>query len=143
MRIQLKQSDIETALKAYIAAQGINVAGKEITITFSAIRKGGPAVAADLDIHDAPSIPAMQEAVVPVTPAVDPAPAATDPAPVLKAETPAGDALTELLTDPPAPAATLVDPEPETEYVAPANEPVDDAPQEAVVETKTTSLFGN
>lgn len=39
MRIQLKQNEIESALKGYIAKQGIGVAHKLITMNFTSGRK--------------------------------------------------------------------------------------------------------
>lgn len=78
MQIQLKQTEIIAALKQYIAGQGINLVGKEVTISFTAGRKEA-GVTADLVIEDV-SIPGFDDAaeetakpalaVVPVTPIV-------------------------------------------------------------------------
>ena len=78
MQIQLKQTEIIAALKQYITSQGINLVGKEVTISFTAGRKES-GVTADLVIEDT-GIPGFDEAaeetakpvlaVVPVTPIV-------------------------------------------------------------------------
>lgn len=52
MQINLKQVEIQAALKQYITAQGINLAGKEVEITFTAGRKEG-GLTADISIEDA------------------------------------------------------------------------------------------
>ena len=51
MQIQLKQTEIITALKGYIASQGINLAGKSVDITFTASR-GAAGIVADIEIND-------------------------------------------------------------------------------------------
>lgn len=51
MQIQLKQSEIVTALKQYIAAQGINLNGKVVDITFTASRSAA-GVVADITIDE-------------------------------------------------------------------------------------------
>ncbi len=62
MNVQLKQSEIIEALKQFIAKQGINLSGKEVTITFTAGRKES-GITADLVIEDA-GIPGYTEADV-------------------------------------------------------------------------------
>jgi hypothetical protein len=52
MQIQLKQNEIIVALKQYIESQGINLACKEVTISFTAGRKES-GIIADLGIEDA------------------------------------------------------------------------------------------
>jgi hypothetical protein len=52
MQIQLKQTEIIAALKQYITAQGINLAGKDVSISFTAGRKES-GITADLVIEDA------------------------------------------------------------------------------------------
>lgn len=52
MQIQLKQTEIVTALKQYIATQGISLAGKTVDISFTAGRKES-GVVADISIEDA------------------------------------------------------------------------------------------
>lgn len=59
MQIQLKQSEIITALKQYITSQGINLVNKEVTISFTAGRKEA-GVTADLSIEDS-SIPGFDD----------------------------------------------------------------------------------
>lgn len=52
MQISLKQSEIEAALKQYIVQQGINLAGKDVEIAFTAGRKE-TGLSADINIEDA------------------------------------------------------------------------------------------
>lgn len=92
MQIQLKQTEIITALKQYIHNQGINLTGKEVTITFTAGRKES-GVSADLTIEEA-SIPGFIESDEPsapvtlsVVPTIDPASSAEEPEPVAKTPT--------------------------------------------------------
>jgi len=56
MQIQLKQSEIEAALKGYIAQQGINLTNKSITYTFTAGRKDS-GISVELEIEDQPITP--------------------------------------------------------------------------------------
>lgn len=51
MQIQLKQPEIEQALKMFIAKQGINLTGKNISIEFTSGRKNN-GLTADLVIED-------------------------------------------------------------------------------------------
>ena len=51
MQIQLKQSEIVTALKQYIVKQGINLAGKTVDVAFTAGRNG-TGLSADISIED-------------------------------------------------------------------------------------------
>ena len=51
MQIQLKQTEIVIALKQYITQQGIDLTGKEVSITFTAGRKES-GISADLAIDD-------------------------------------------------------------------------------------------
>ena len=51
MQINLKQNEIELALKNYIAQQGISLYGKEIGITFTAGRKES-GISAELTIEE-------------------------------------------------------------------------------------------
>lgn len=92
MQIQLKQTEIVTALKQYIHNQGINLTGKEVTITFTAGRKES-GVSADLTIEEA-SIPGFIESdeapapvVLSVVPSVDSAASADQAEPVAKTPT--------------------------------------------------------
>lgn len=52
MLIQLRQSEIEDAVKMYVAAQGINLTGKKVDMNFTAGR-GSAGITVDLDIVDA------------------------------------------------------------------------------------------
>ena len=69
MQIQLKQTEIIAALKQYISGQGINLVGKEVTISFTAGRKEA-GVTADLVIDDAGipgfDVPVAEEPAKPV-----------------------------------------------------------------------------
>ena len=51
MQVTLKQSEIEVALKNYIQAMGINLAGKSIDVAFTAGRKEA-GISAELDINE-------------------------------------------------------------------------------------------
>lgn len=51
MQIQLKQPEIEAALKMYIASQGISLAGKTFSVSFTSGRKDN-GLSADLVIED-------------------------------------------------------------------------------------------
>lgn len=51
MQIQLKQAEIELALKGYIIAQGINLTGKTVAYAFTSGRKDN-GLTVDLDISD-------------------------------------------------------------------------------------------
>lgn len=67
MQIQLKQTEIIAALKQYISAQGINLVGKEVSISFTAGRKEA-GIIADLSIDDV-AIPGFSDADVAADPA--------------------------------------------------------------------------
>lgn len=55
MLIQIRQKEIETAIQMYIAAQGITLKGKSVSIAFTAGRRDSGLIA-DVDIVDtAPS----------------------------------------------------------------------------------------
>lgn len=56
MQIQLKQREIEQALKQYIIDQGISLRGKSITIGFTAGRKDG-GLTADINIDETDALP--------------------------------------------------------------------------------------
>lgn len=53
MQVQLKQSEIEAALKSYIAQQGINLTNKTVTCTFTAGRKDS-GISVELEIEEQP-----------------------------------------------------------------------------------------
>lgn len=55
MQVQLKQVEIEQALKQFVAQQGFALAGKQVEISFTAGRKDG-GLTADISIEDV-SIP--------------------------------------------------------------------------------------
>ncbi len=52
MQLQLKQSEIETAIKQYLNSTGISTGDKDVTINFRVLRKGKGAVA-DVSIEAA------------------------------------------------------------------------------------------
>ena len=64
MLIQLRQSEIEQALKRYIQDQGISLYGKTIEISFTSGRKDN-GVSADLDINEAEESQALPMLVSP------------------------------------------------------------------------------
>jgi len=51
MQIQLKQTEIIAALKQFITSQGIDLWGKEVTVTFTAGRKES-GISAEIDIEE-------------------------------------------------------------------------------------------
>lgn len=59
MQVQLKQTEIIAALKQFITSQGINLAGKDVNITFTAGRKEA-GIIADVSIEDV-SIPGFTD----------------------------------------------------------------------------------
>lgn len=62
MNIQLKQPEIISALKQYIAAQGISLYNKTVDISFTAGRKESGLVA-DLVIEDGPATGTLERKV--------------------------------------------------------------------------------
>ena len=60
MQIQLKQTEIVAALKQYITQQGIDLKGKQVSISFTAGRKES-GISAELTIEDC-DIPGFSEA---------------------------------------------------------------------------------
>lgn len=51
MQIQLKQTEIEKAIKAFISNQGINLVGKSVEIAFTSGRKDN-GLSAEINIED-------------------------------------------------------------------------------------------
>ena len=51
MQINLKQNEIISAIKGYITNQGINLVGKNVTVTFTAGRKES-GISAEVSIED-------------------------------------------------------------------------------------------
>jgi len=51
MQIQLKQTEIITALKQFITSQGIDLTGKDVSVTFTAGRKES-GISAEMDIEE-------------------------------------------------------------------------------------------
>lgn len=62
MQIQLKQAEIMTAIKQYVANQGINLNGKTVDISFSATR-GAAGIIADVSIEEV-NIPGFTDSTV-------------------------------------------------------------------------------
>lgn len=56
MQIQLKQSEICQALRMYIMSQGISLAGREVTMAFTAGRKES-GISVEIDIEETPELP--------------------------------------------------------------------------------------
>lgn len=52
MQIQLKQQEIEAALKMFVSQQGINLTGKTVVVEFTSGRKNN-GLSAELTIEDA------------------------------------------------------------------------------------------
>lgn len=125
MQIQLKQAEIVIALKQYIAAQGINLVGKDVSISFTAGRKEA-GIVADLVIEDG-AIPGFSDA--------DDEVSAASPAPTLSVVTPTPTPPVKKVDAPVSPVASVaVEDTPFVDATAtPVTEPAD-AP-------KTTSLF--
>lgn len=104
MQIQLKQAEIVIALKQYIAAQGINLVGKDVSISFTAGRKEA-GIVADLVIEDG-AIPGFSDAdsdnevVAPATPTTLSVVTPTPTPPVKKADTPAASIATAVVDTP-------------------------------------------
>lgn len=61
MQIQLKQLEIEKALKAYITSLGIDLKGKTVTIAFTSGRKDN-GLSADVEFEDAGEVPGYTDA---------------------------------------------------------------------------------
>lgn len=55
MLIQLKQNEIEAALRMFISSQGINLTGRKVDIFFTAGR-GNNGLTADLDIQEVANV---------------------------------------------------------------------------------------
>lgn len=68
MQIILKQPDIEQALKGHIKAQGINLTGKDVSMSFTAGRKEA-GISVELNIVDTPTT-AAAPVPTPFVPAV-------------------------------------------------------------------------
>ena len=88
MQIQLKQNEIEQALKQYITKQGISLANQNVGISFTAGRKNG-GLLADITIDDLGEIPGLSgdapSEVKPALTLVIPTPA-PEPAPWVEAD---------------------------------------------------------
>ena len=83
MQIQLKQSEIEAAIKGYLSRMGIPIAGRKISISFVAGRQER-GLSADMSIEDLDLPPDAYEEVPPAPPETE-APASEDsPAPAKK-----------------------------------------------------------
>ena len=71
MNIQIKQNEIEAAVKGYIARKGINLVGKNVTVTFTAGRKDS-GLSAELCIEDSEVEEIYQAPVLAVVASFDP-----------------------------------------------------------------------
>jgi hypothetical protein len=121
MLIQLKQAEIVSAIKQYVAQQGINLAGKTVDIAFTSGRKeNGLSADVTIEDHDIPGT-ATGDAVVVTKPVL----AVVPSAPVLD-------------------KATNPDPVPDAPAAAPAAPDAAEVPkQDEATEAKTKpSLFG-
>lgn len=119
MQINLKQAEIVLALRAYVVAQGINLTGKDVEISFTAGRRES-GISADITIEDA-VIPGYTNAV-------------SDEAPEVSAH------VVTLAAVPTAPAVVEAD---DANAEAPAVEAAPEAEEAPATEAKpTVSLFG-
>ena len=89
MIINLKQTEIELALRAYVVAQGISLHGKDLSISFTAGRRES-GISAEISIDDV-EIPGYtntvaEEIEVPKAPVISPAPAAATVTPAEEAQ---------------------------------------------------------
>ena len=141
MQIIIKQTEIEVAVKNYIAGLGINLNGKDVEVSFTAGR-GEVGLSASLDIVEAGSSAMPAPALTPVKNAQE-APAeakVTSPTqkPVQVARTP----VAEPIHTTPAPAPAPVEAEAEAEEVVEV--PAAEAANEVEVRPakKVSSLFG-
>ena len=73
MLIQLRQSEIEVALREYIVNQGINLTGRQVDISFTSGRKDN-GISADLDIVDTHQSLKVTQGFVPAEVAKDACP---------------------------------------------------------------------
>lgn len=73
MLIQLRQSEIEVALREYIVNQGINLTGRQVDISFTSGRKDN-GISADLDIVDTHQSLKVTQGLVPAEVAKDSCP---------------------------------------------------------------------
>lgn len=151
MKLQLDQAEIETAVRDYVANQGIKIEGKTTTVKFSMTR-GEAGLVADLTIDEAPV--QAQTKVTTRAPRANTVGAAIESQPtkaaasVNKLPTTAADALAQAKADADAaktkeggeeqPAGTVEEAEAEE---APAETAVPAAIEAEPIKT-TTSLFG-
>lgn len=143
MQIIIKQSEIEVAVKNYIAGLGINLTGKDVEVSFTAGRKED-GLSASLDIVDSgatstPVVPlkAVLEAAAPapVAQAIT-QPVPTQPAPVRRAPVAVEEAKEAVA------AAPVVEEAPATEAEVPAAEVEAANDTEVQPAKKVSSLFG-
>lgn len=107
MQIQLKQAEIEQAIKQYIGKQGIAVAGKDVAISFTAGRKAA-GLMADIIIEDSAEIPGLEEAdAVVVKPTLTVVPDCGTTQPTLDPQPAAAPEAVEEIAAPKAPTVSL------------------------------------
>lgn len=83
MQISLKQSEIIAAIRGYIETQGINLAGKNVDISFTSGRKGN-GISADVDIYSGVKEVEVEETVETVPVDAEPVLVETETAPVVE-----------------------------------------------------------
>lgn len=70
MQLSLRQSELVVAVRQYVAKQGLNLAGKDVTVLFSATRgEDGIKATIDIDEVDTPEVtnaPAQLRVVAPM-----------------------------------------------------------------------------
>lgn len=142
MQIQLRQTDIEAAIRQYLAGKNIATAGESISIVFTAGRKAGGLTAAVTIGEEAPA--AVQVTETTKVPA-DTLVASTQPVQVV--ETTAAQPVSVATTNSPATiSSTLVDAatvagEPATTEASVTTAAPAEATTAAVETKPTTSLF--
>lgn len=124
MKITLTQSDIVEALRAHVAAQGINLTGKSVDIKFT-MKKLGAGVEADVSIENVPQLPDLSDETV----------SSPGPTLVMAVNNAPKAVVTPVVTEPVVTEAPVV--------AEPAVEPATEVPAEPTAEpaAKTTSLF--
>ena len=87
MQINLKQPEIEQALRAYVVAQGISLHGKDLTISFTAGRRES-GISAEISIDDVEIPGYTTDAPIAKVPVLALAPAVTEVAEAVEAPVP-------------------------------------------------------
>jgi hypothetical protein len=127
MRIQLVQGEIEEALADFIVKQGINLAGKDLQISFTNGR-GNNGVTADLDIEPSQEGRPNRSTVLHAVEST-PAPVVTETKPEPKVEVVHTDKAAPVVEDEPK----LIDPPFDTDSLEEAESMVEAAPKKDAI----------